>query len=223
VAKHSVAYQYDWPRTRAFCLGAAGDVWLNVRGRDPEGVVEPGAEYEEVRERIRDTFLALRDARSGAPVVEGVHFREEVYQGPFLDRAPDLTIRFADVVIETLALNGKTLRLPRRAAATPKEVKTGGHRPDGLAILAGDGIRAGATLAEARLVDLAPTILYWLGQPVPTYMDGRILSEAFTPEHLAAQPPQQVDREAVVGAREAGYSAEEAAVVLERLRGLGYV
>jgi len=223
VAKRSVKYQYDWSRTRAFCLGAAGDVWLNVRGRDPDGVVEAGAEYERLRTFIRDTFLTLRDAVTGERVVEGVFYREEVYHGPFVERAPDLIIRFSDTVVRGVIVRGKTLRLPRRQASRPKEVKSGSHRPDGLVIFSGAGVASGAVLNDAHLEDIAPTILYWMDQPVPTYMDGRVLSEAFTPEHRATLPLRAVERYVHSVPREAGYSPEETAVVLERLRGLGYV
>jgi predicted AlkP superfamily phosphohydrolase/phosphomutase len=224
VAKASIKYQYDWSRTRAFCIGAAGDIWLNVRGREPEGIVEPGAEYEEVREAIRRVFTSLREARTGEALVEGVYFREEVYQGPFLERAPDLLVRFRDVVISEVLMDGKVLRMSRRSAATPKQVKTGSHRPDGILILGGQGSRQGISLSGARLVDVAPTLLYWMGRPVPSYMDGRVLTEAFTPEHLATHPPRSVVREVETGVRDGSdYTREEADLVMERLKDLGYV
>lgn len=224
MAKGSVRYRYDWPRTRAFCLGAAGDVWLNVRGRDPEGVVEPGAEFEQVRNAIRDAFMSLRDTKTGEPVVESVQFREEAYQGPFLERAPDLIIRFRDTVVTALVRNGKSLRLPRRTAATPKEVKSGSHRPDGLIMVAGPGVVRGTELTGAHLMDVAPTILHWMGQPVPSHMDGRVLTEAFAPDYLAARPVERLSIAMETRSGEdTGYSAEDAAVVMERLRGLGYI
>jgi predicted AlkP superfamily phosphohydrolase/phosphomutase len=223
-AKASVKYRHDWARTKAFCMGASGEVWLNVRGRDPDGVVEPGDEYDRLRREIRATFLALREGSTGEPVVETVDFRDEVYQGPFVERAPDLFVRFRDVVIGTLALNGSVLRLPRPGAAVPKEVKTGSHRPDGLIVMAGPGVAPGARLEGARLIDVAPTLLYWLDQPVPAHMDGAVLAGAFAPEWLAAHPARQV-AVPTDGARaaQAAYSEDEEALVMERLRDLGYV
>jgi len=222
--KASITYQYDWGRTRAFCMGASGEVWLNVRGREPEGIVEPGADYERTRDRIREAFLSLRDARSGEPVVEAVPFREEAYQGPFLERAPDLFIRFRDVVISSLVLEGKVLRLHRQSTGSPKELKSGSHRPDGLVFMSGDGVASGVELEGARLVDLAPTILYWMRRPVPSYMDGRVLAAAFTPDHLAANPAKAVTVSLGTGMNgDASYTSEEEALVMERLRGLGYV
>jgi len=223
--KETLRYQYDWPRTKAFCSGAAGDVWINLRGRDPEGTVEAGAEYEALRRRIREEFLALRDLRTGGPIVEGVHLREEVYDGPFLQRAPDLLIRFAEVVISSVRLReGKVLELPRRVAGSPKQVKSGSHRPEGTLILSGTGTRRGVTLHGAALVDLAPTALHWMGQPVPAYMDGRVLTEAFTEEYLATHPVRTaVPAPESESSPDGGYTDEEASVVMERLRGLGYV
>ncbi|MDQ7857868.1 MAG: alkaline phosphatase family protein [Armatimonadota bacterium] len=219
----ALAYEYDWSRTRAFCLSASGEVWLNVRGREPMGVVEPGEEYDRLRRRIRDVFLRLRDATTGQPVVEAVEFRDEIYHGPFVERAPDLLIRFAEVAPAALALDGEVIRRPRQAPS-PRDLSAGGHRPDGMIVLAGAGVRQGVEVHDARLQDVAPTLLYWMGQAVPASMDGRVLVGAFTPEYLRAHPIQT--SEATGPARTQpgyGYTGEEAARIAERLRRLGYM
>ena len=222
--KATMQYHLDWARTRAFCRGAAGDLWINVRGREPEGIVEPGAEYDRIRALIREEFLALREASSGEPIVEVVQYREEVYEGPFVDRAPDLLIRFRDLVLSGVVMRGKVLRLPRQAAARPKDVKSGSHRPEGLLIMGGPGVRGRVDLAGAALVDIAPTTLFVMGHPVPSYMDGRILTEAFTPECLAASRVEEMTLTPDGGGpREMDYTDEESAVLTERLRGLGYI
>ncbi|HLA82386.1 MAG TPA: phosphodiesterase, partial [Thermoleophilia bacterium] len=81
-----------------------------------------------------------------------------------------------------------------------------------------------AEFEGAHLADVAPTLLYRMGQPVPSYMDGRVLTTAFAPEYLAENPVKSstVSVEAGKGG-DAGYSSEEEALVMERLRGLGYV
>lgn len=222
--KGSAKYRLEWSRTKAFCLGAAGDVWINLRGRDPEGIVEPGEDYDRIRREIREAFLSLRDASSGDPVVEAVEFREEVYDGPYADRGPDLLIRFRDVVVEAVKMRGRVLRLPRRNAASPQEVKSGSHRPYGIVMLSGTGVRQSAEIAGARLIDVAPTILYWLGLPIPMYMDGAALKDAFLPAYLAANPgASESVRPEAAAIESAGYTAEEEAVLTERLRRLGYV
>jgi predicted AlkP superfamily phosphohydrolase/phosphomutase len=224
VVRNAVRIHYDWRHTRAFCMGAAGDVWLNVRGRDPEGIVEPDGEYEELRAEIRDTFLSLREAQSGEPIVEAVEFREDTYRGPFVHLAPDIFIRFRDVVISGIIHNGKVLRLSRRSAVTPKDVKSGSHRPDGMIAVAGSGIRSGIILKGAALIDVAPTLLYWLGVPVPTGMDGRVLVDAFTEDYLRAHPLRTVEMVSASAPTSAdSYTPGEAEVVEKRLRDLGYV
>lgn len=222
--KAGMKYRPDWSRTMAFCSGAAGDVWINLKGRDPEGIVEPGEEYERLRQHIRDAFLALRETASGEPVVEAVHFREDVYSGPYVDRAPDLIIRLRDVVIRGLMLHGREVRPPAQAFASPKEIKSGSHRPEGIVVLQGEGVATGQTVTGAHLVDVAPTILYWMGQPVPTYIDGRVLTQAFLPHYLGTHPVEYDGvRLKETATKEASYTAEEEAVLTERLRRLGYV
>ena len=77
---------------------------------------------------------------------------------------------------------------------------------------------------EASLMDLAPTILHYLGLPVPEHMDGKVLTEAFT-EAFNSENPVQFAASDLTGGGAAGqvYGAEEEALVLEKLRGMGYV
>ena len=76
----------------------------------------------------------------------------------------------------------------------------------------------------ARLLDPAPTILHYLGLPVPEYMDGRVLTDAFTDEFNAANPVvySQVGPGDGVGS-DSIYTDEEEALVMQKLRDLGYV
>jgi predicted AlkP superfamily phosphohydrolase/phosphomutase len=194
-----------------------------VRGRDPEGLVEPGADYDRTRQRIRDVCMGLRDAQTGDRVVEAVSFREEIYDGPFVDRAPDLLILFRDVVVDGITMNNKVLRLPP-SAGLPKDISNGAHRPDGIVILAGAGVPQGMEVSGARLLDIAPTVLHWMGRPVPVSMDGRVLAQAFGPEYRAVHPVKTTDGAGETAAREdSSYTGEEAAAVMERLRKLGYM
>ena len=79
----------DWSQTRAFWASDNG-VTLNVRGREPAGIVAPGAEYEALREEIKARLLALREPQTGERVVAEVWKREEIYSGPYVDWSPDL-------------------------------------------------------------------------------------------------------------------------------------
>ena len=86
----------DWSHTQAYSLGNVGQSAFNVIGREPHGCVQPGAEYEQVREQIMAHLAQLRDPETGELVVERIYKREEIYSGPQLELAPDIVfIRLA--------------------------------------------------------------------------------------------------------------------------------
>ena len=85
-------------------------------------------------------------------------------------------------------------------------------------------LKTAAEIENAQLIDLAPTLLYMLGVPVPEDMDGKVLSSVFRPEFLAAHPLQTGDASGISEAnRTSGYTDEESAKVEDRLRALGYL
>lgn len=79
------------PSTRAFSMDP-GRVFLNVRGREPRGSIEPGAEYERIRSALQEELLEMRDPDTGALMVERVFTREEIYHGGSFPNAPDLVV-----------------------------------------------------------------------------------------------------------------------------------
>ena len=85
-----------WTRTAAFSeeLDYAPSVWINLRGREPLGTVAP-QDFERVRQAACDALEAWRDPWTGAPVVRRAYRREELYEGPFVDRAPDIVLDLA--------------------------------------------------------------------------------------------------------------------------------
>src|SRR5262249_34218829 len=128
-----------WSDTAAYSeeLDYHPSVWLNLRGREPEGTVEPGA-YEHVRERVVEILRAWRDD-SGRPVAEAVWRREEAYTGPFTDGAPALLLEFARVggyspsCLRSDGPGAAVRRLaPHEHAGGKGRGMNGSHRPDGL-------------------------------------------------------------------------------------------
>jgi len=174
----------DMARTRAFSeeLNYAPSIWLNVRGRDPDGTIAPGAEYDRAVEALRAALLGWRHPESGAPIVARVHRRDELYRGPLVDHAPDLVLELAlddGYSYPCLPTTPGEPRSVRRLAAHEHVAGKGGgmngsHRPQGLWALAGPGIGA-TTASEAAIVDVAPSVLHLAGLEVPAWMDGRLL------------------------------------------------
>jgi arylsulfatase A-like enzyme len=99
---------------------------------------------------------------------------------------------------------------------------SGDHRNDGILIVAGPPIKASHTLSAARLIDLAPTLLYLLGVPVPGDMDGQLLWEAIT-EQYRAEHPVQYQKPASAANPAAQLSQSEEELLARRLRDLGYM
>jgi predicted AlkP superfamily phosphohydrolase/phosphomutase len=221
--KAGAGERVDWAKTRAFADTAPGEIWLNVKGREPAGIVAPGHEYRALRRTIADALRACIDVETGQPVVEAVWMREDLYQGPYADRAPDLYVQLKDTMFRGFRIGDQTVMMPRRRPANPREVMSGGHRPDGILVIHGPGAHAGARLTGARLQDIAPTVLHAFGHPIPDDLDGTVLLDAFAPEWLAAHPVTHQTGSAT-GPRDVhDFTEEEAASIQQRLRNLGYL
>jgi predicted AlkP superfamily phosphohydrolase/phosphomutase len=209
----------DWARTRAFSIGSFGQVYINLAGVRPQGIVQPGREYEEIKDRIAQAALALRDPRTGEPLVERVYRREEIYDGPYIDRAPDLIVQTRGW--EYMAFGHADFGSNK--LVEPITGMSGHHRPDGILILAGPGVKPGTRLDKASILDLTPTILHALGAAVPRDLDGRVLGEAFDASSPAARPvtysQANVYKE---GDSTPDLSDDEMAEMQDKLRGWGY-
>jgi predicted AlkP superfamily phosphohydrolase/phosphomutase len=215
----------DWERTRAFAYGTFGNIVLNVRGREEQGSVDPGDEYERVRDEIAARLLEL-EGPDGERIVAQVHRREDLFHGPELGKVPDLLVEF-----DRYAWLGKG-NLKTRADSLWDEIEiegggdhsyVGSHRHEGIVVLSGPAVAAGAPLG-GELVDVAPTLLYLLGEAIPADLEGRVLVEALSPDLLDARPPAYDDAAPAEFEPERAELEEEGAAEVERrLRGLGYL
>jgi predicted AlkP superfamily phosphohydrolase/phosphomutase len=215
----------DWPHTRAFAYGHFGSIAVNVRGREREGVVEPGEEYERVRDEIAAKALELRGPE-GEPIVAAVHKREDLFDGPAIETVPDLLVELRDY--EWLGKGNLTTRSESiwdtiELEPGSRHAYVGSHRHEGIFALAGPSATQGAR-THIGIVDVAPTVLYLLGEKIPFDLEGRLVAEAIDPALLDERPPDYDDSAPLELERDAeGYDPEEAAEVERRLRGLGYI
>jgi predicted AlkP superfamily phosphohydrolase/phosphomutase len=209
----------DWSRTLAFSKGNYGQIYVNLKGREPYGIVEP-SEYDAVCRKIIERLESLRDPLSGTPWVGRVFRREQIYSGPQLADAPDIAFLPADM--RHLPIGNADFI--SNAFMVDAFGISGSHRMHGVLIARGDGIRRGVKADGARIVDVAPTILYLLGQEVPDDMDGRVLSEIISKGRLTESPPRirSADPQGEGSAAEM-FSPEEDAEVIQRLKDLGYI
>ena len=204
----------DWSRTRAYSIGYIGEVHINLRVREPQGIVSPGEEYEHVRDVVITSLreLTLPD---GAPLVEHIWKKEEIYHGAHLANAPD--ILFLPRNLETIAFGD--FEFGSNKVIEKSFGVSSSHRMNGIFVASGAGIKNAGEFSGAQLIDLAPTILHLMGLPVPTDMDGRVVTEALADaravEYGGTSAGNAVTRD--------GYSEEEEKEVIERLADLGYI
>ena len=155
--------QIDFPVSSAYMrVRTEMGVRLNLDGREPAGVVSDTA-YEQVRTELIAALEQLRTP-DGDPVFQDVFRREDVFDGPYTDDAPDIVTvphNFDHLLVSTL--KGDTFGDPTE----PWE-----HKRDGVIMAAGDRIDTDTDLGGAHLFDIAPTILASFGLPVAERMDG---------------------------------------------------
>lgn len=172
----------DWSRTYAYAIGLGG-IYLNLKGREREGILEQGTEAERVRHAIQSGLAGIPDAATGCTAVRSVSRREEIYSGPYAANAPDLLVNFCPGFrvswqsavggFSNSLMEDNTRKWSGDHIVDPESVpgicfiKANG----GAQLLPGFG-RSGRL---PRIIDLAPTILNYLGVPVPQTMEGTSL------------------------------------------------
>ncbi len=151
-----------WSATRLYSM-IPGRVWVNQRGREPQGIV-PQEEARAVLEEFRHAALAWRDPH-GAPVIERVLVREEI-PGWVPDLAPDaLLIPYPGMDLKDGAL---------RPEVFEQKALSGMHTYDNALLFFGPSRLA--TPSRPWIGDMAPTLAHTLGYPVPEGMDGTSLT-----------------------------------------------
>ena len=205
----------DWSRTRAYSIGHVGQIFVNLKGREPEGIVEPGAECDDVRQQVTEALADLRHPTTGQPLVDKIIPGDQVAHGPHAHHSPDLHIvmdGYRTIAFPLFATDSRIVTRQIRG-------DSGSHRMHGILIASGPEIRAGETVTDARIMDLAPTILHLMGLPVPDDMDGRVLAETLT----TSRPIEFRSTGPADAGVETGLSEDESTEVEERLRALGYL
>jgi predicted AlkP superfamily phosphohydrolase/phosphomutase len=206
----------DWGKTIAYSMGHVGQIYINLQGREPYGCVTPDR-YAAARQQVIDVLNTLIDPATGKSLVDRIIPREEAAHGPYAEQGADLHLildGYKTIAFPLFATEGRVLTPQIRG-------DSGCHRLHGIFIGSGAAFTPGAAANNARIIDLAPTILHILNVPVPQDMDGRVLSEALTPELQARGT--QVGAAATTSTAQIDFTEAEQAEVEERLRALGYL
>jgi predicted AlkP superfamily phosphohydrolase/phosphomutase len=162
----------DWDRTVAFCIPSYYTSFLrvNLQGREPRGIVTPGAEYEQVLDRIEQDLALLIDPVTAKPAVQYVARATDLFGGAPPETLPDLFVEWAeaDHFMERLEHPRTELR------QTPCEFHRGSdHSRCGFVAAAGPGIAGRSNIGDISPLDLVPTFLRLLQATPGTDLAGR--------------------------------------------------
>ena len=165
----------NWKYSKAFTVPTdfTGAIRINLNGREPEGIVNPGKEYDDICSEIENTFLELVNPATGKKAVKEVIKVRDRYSGKYINDLPDIIIKW----------EGKN---PIRSLFSPRigtisgelaDKRSGAHQTYGFIIANGKNIKHSKEIEEKNIMDIAPTILHLFDIPIPGDMDGEVLKD----------------------------------------------
>ena len=186
----------DWSRTRAYSFGLTG-IFLNIAGREAEGIVQPGAEAKALRKELIAKLSGLRDEERGEVGINQVYDAHEVYDGPYLVNAPDLIVGHNHGYRSSW--DNATGVASGPVFDDNAKAWSGDHCVDPLIVPGVFFCNHPIDNRDPALIDIAPTVLRLFGIEAPAHMDGKPLFER-PPARLA---PASGKREPAEGASRA--------------------
>lgn len=209
----------DWNRTVAYTrTTSANGIYIRV-AKEPGQPGIPPEKYASLRSELIESLLSYKDPRTNTPVVTKIMTREEAFPGIAMEEAPDLTLTLRD--------NGFVSILKADDLVKPRPKVGGTHSPIGIFIAGGKNIRKASALPPQTISDVAPTLLYSMGLPVPEDFEGKVITESFDPGFLkdnpvrigdATIPPADVFRKDTSDTLKDSDEKQ----ILQRLKDLGY-
>jgi len=231
-ASHYYFSRIDMGKSKAYAEESKTFIWINKKVGNSTGMVSPGKEYEGLRDFIISELHDLKCPETHEPIIERAYRKEEIYHGRNLDKAPDVVVTFrprgyvprpsysvgSNVILKTLQrenLEKNEFNLRENAR----------HQINGILMMRGKMLKRGYSVKRAHIMDLAPTILYAMGLPIPDDMDGKVLADVFDTSLLKENPIAYCDCKKAATEKEVPtpYSEEQEREVKDRLKDLGYL
>jgi predicted AlkP superfamily phosphohydrolase/phosphomutase len=212
-----IGWKIDLGGTSAFwSFGNFPGVYVNLKSRYEWGIVPP-EKYEGLRDTLISSLSEIR-CPDGEPLFELVGRREDIFDGPHVGRMPDIVCELRSHAVNLR----KELGVPH---VYKKRRKPGSyHDPDGLFLAKGPGILANREVAGARIQDVAPLILFLMGLPQLSCMDGIAPQDILDTEHFGGREPSIIPAEDIsFEMQEQELSKEEQEAIRRSLEALGYM
>jgi len=162
----------DWSGTRAYCLGLTG-MFLNLRGREEQGIVEPGAERQALKDEIIGKLNGLHDDEKDEMGIHEVFDTAKLYQGPYLVNAPDLLIGYNHGY--RVSWDCATGMVSGPVFEDNTKAWSGDHCVDPRLVPGVLFCNQEIHDDDPGLIDIAPSALTLFGLTPPKHMDGKTL------------------------------------------------
>ncbi len=162
----------DWSQTRVYAVGL-GQIYFNLRGRESQGIVSPGAEYKALQDEIATKLVTLTDPESGERVMRDVYRRDDMYKGEYLVSAPDLQVGFNDGY--RVGWQDTLGGIQRTVIENNNRKWSGDHCATASEISGGIFFCNKKIGKSPGIMDISPTVLKLLEVPVPAELDGNPL------------------------------------------------
>jgi predicted AlkP superfamily phosphohydrolase/phosphomutase len=174
------ANMFDWPSTHYFPLPMdnACYIRINVKGREPQGIVEYGPEYHQICEELKSAFLSFQDIDSGKKIVDKVYRIDDLSpsDSPYRDFLPDLVITWTDIS----AIQSKGIRSSKYGEffidSRLPSGRAGNHTNKGWFVAQGEGISPATSTYGDHIIDIVPTVFQWLSAQLPDHFQGKPIS-----------------------------------------------
>jgi predicted AlkP superfamily phosphohydrolase/phosphomutase len=210
----------DWKKSKAMLVYPAhlGYIYLNVKGRNKDGYVNPGAEYHQIINDLKKKFSSMSDPVTKEPVFEFVGTPAELYgvDNPDPELVGDLVLvpMTGYIVHQTASRKAEPIKLMNDDSVE------GTHCYGGIYIFHGPDIRQ-CNGQQHHIVDIAPTLMTMLGAEIGAYVDGKVIESAFSVKKVAKY--QSVSEQAPVQKGQKRLSKDEDDEITRRLSALGYM
>ncbi|MBC7363702.1 MAG: alkaline phosphatase family protein [Candidatus Aminicenantes bacterium] len=169
--------QVDWSRTRAYGLGLAG-IYLNLKGREAQGIVEPGQEAQALKDELIAKLSGLKDPETNQVAINRIIDTAKIYHGPYLEQAPDLIVAYnAGYRVSWDSVTGK---INRTLFEDNRKAWSADHCLDPNLVPGVFFTNLKLNTSNPSIMDIAPTVLELFGLEKPAYLDGQTLLKTET-------------------------------------------
>jgi len=160
----------DWSRTRAYTVGLGG-LYLNLAQREAQGIVKPGREAEALKRELIAKLNGLPDPLTGETAIREVYAASDLYQGPYLEHAPDLIVGYNSGF--RTSWDAAVGKVTSEIFEDNEKAWSGDHSVDPAIVPGVLFSNRPIEAADPGIEDMAPTALDLFGVPAPAWMEGK--------------------------------------------------